>query len=153
MICIAEQKTDENKGFLSPYSIPGLKPDDSLPPKRNKFNENEILFFKLLPEDIITASSRYFNIPIEDIKSRTRKVNIVYARKICVYLMRRYTNLSLILVGSYFSDALTDHTSVRHSQNFIHARITGRFKNLEILHDVEKVVEIAKGIDTIKFHK
>ena len=52
---------------------------------------------------IFKAVSRRFHLSIEVIKGRGRQGNVVYARHICMYLIRRLTDYPLSDIGSFFS--------------------------------------------------
>jgi chromosomal replication initiation ATPase DnaA len=134
---------------LNAYSIPGLKDMGDLPPKKRKTLKDEVVYITC--NDIFNAVSEYSHIPITDIKRKTRKTEIVYARKLSVYLMRIFTELTLKGIGNYF-ETLNDHTSVRHAYRFILKQITGKFPNHDIQHDLDVLILMIKGNQTIKHH-
>lgn len=68
---------------------------------------------------IIDSISQYLDIPVEQIKKRIRKREVVDARKICMYFLRRYTNLSLKSIGALFTPTGMDHTSCIHCIEFV----------------------------------
>jgi chromosomal replication initiator protein len=70
----------------------------------------------LLPtvDDIIEETAKCFMLTPEDVKGKSRQANIVLARHIAMYLIRKLTNLSLQETGSKF-DGGRDHTTVRTS--------------------------------------
>jgi len=61
------------------------------------------------PDQIITVASRYFSIPVEDVKGRRRKKEIVHARHVAMYLIREMTDMTLQAIGAVFNK---DHSSV-----------------------------------------
>ena len=69
------------------------------------------------PEYIISEASRFYGIPVVDITSSKRGQDIMLARQIAVYLVRRLTKLSLPEIGVKFGGR--DHTTVMHSLNKI----------------------------------
>ncbi|WP_041232890.1 chromosomal replication initiator protein DnaA [Cylindrospermum stagnale] len=64
-------------------------------------------------EIILTVIAEAFNIPIEDLKSSSRRREISWARQIGMYLMRQHTSLSLPRIGEEFGGK--DHTTVIYS--------------------------------------
>ncbi len=70
---------------------------------------------------ILEMVADHFNIPINDILSKSRKGDIVYARHICMYLCRNLTSNSLAEIGNKIGNK--DHTTVLHSINFIEEQI------------------------------
>ena len=65
------------------------------------------------PESIIEYIAKYFGLDSEVLQGQGRGRDIVNARQIAMYLIRRMTNLSLNDIGKAFGDR--DHTTVLHS--------------------------------------
>ena len=65
------------------------------------------------PESIIEYIAKYFGLDSEVLQGQSRGRDIVNARQIAMYLIRRMTNLSLNDIGKVFGDR--DHTTVLHS--------------------------------------
>jgi chromosomal replication initiator protein len=57
--------------------------------------------------------TEHFNIPLESIKSKTRKKEIVIARQVAMYLAKQYTKHSLKSIGQYCGGR--DHSTVIHA--------------------------------------
>ena len=81
-------------------------------------------------ENIISVVASYFSITPEELQKKTRRANIVHARQICTFLIRKYTNVSKYALGRvYFNQ---DHSTVIHSlrlieeEQAINTRGTGR---------------------------
>ena len=55
----------------------------------------------------------YFNIPMEQINSKTRKRNIVQARQLAMYFSKKHTNSSLTTIGLHCGNK--DHATVLHA--------------------------------------
>lgn len=53
------------------------------------------------------------NIRYEDMKKQTRKREIVYARQLCTYMLKKRTKLALREIGELFADQ--DHSTILHS--------------------------------------
>jgi chromosomal replication initiator protein len=62
--------------------------------------------------EIATATARYFNLRLADLKSPSRKKAIVSARNLAVFLARELTQQSLEQIGTYFGGR--DHTTILH---------------------------------------
>ncbi|MBR1742768.1 MAG: chromosomal replication initiator protein DnaA [Lachnospiraceae bacterium] len=81
---------------------------------------------------ILEMVADHFNIPINDILSKSRKGDIVYARHICMYLCRSLTGNSLVEIGNKIGNR--DHSTVLHSVD----TIEGQLKN----NDPETITNI-----------
>ncbi len=57
--------------------------------------------------------SKYFQIPLSELRAKRRSKNIVLARQVAMYLSRKLANLSLPEIGYAFGGK--DHTTVMHS--------------------------------------
>ncbi len=73
-----------------------------------KDNVNEITI-----EIIQKIVSKYFDIPVDILVSKTRKRNIVQARQIVMYLAKKYTKKSLVKIGK--ENGGRDHATVLHA--------------------------------------
>lgn len=73
-----------------------------------KDNVNEITI-----EIIQKIVSKYFDIPVDVLVSKTRKRNIVQARQIVMYLSKKYTKKSLVKIGK--ENGGRDHATVLHA--------------------------------------
>ena len=59
------------------------------------------------------AVSEYFEVPLDDLKDKTRKKEIVIARQVAMFLSKEYTNHSLKAIGYHFGGR--DHSTVIHA--------------------------------------
>ena len=57
--------------------------------------------------------SEYFSVPIDDLKAKTRKREIVIARQVAMYIAKEFTSYSLETIGDFFGG--------RHHSTVIHA--------------------------------
>ncbi|MGB9824077.1 MAG: chromosomal replication initiator protein DnaA [Candidatus Hydrothermia bacterium] len=63
--------------------------------------------------ELLKVVAQEFKLSVYDLKSKSRKKEIVLARQIAMYLARNIIGLSLSTIGSYFGGK--DHTTVLHS--------------------------------------
>jgi chromosomal replication initiator protein len=77
------------------------------------------------PEDGCSAEAiqrmicRYFRLSVEDLKSKSRKKNIILPRNLGMYLCRQLTDLSLEAIGKWFG---RNHSTVLYSVNLVESR-------------------------------
>lgn len=83
----------------------------------------------------------YFQISVDDLKSRKRSANIAFPRQIAMYLSRTLLNESFERIGLEFGGK--DHSTVMHSCDKIEMEIKN---NLEIRNSVEKIKESIKWL-------
>ena len=79
--------------------------------------------------------SEYFQITIEDIRSKKRSSNISFPRQIAMYLCRTMTNESFPKIGTEFGGK--DHTTVMHSVLKIE-------KEIKVNKDLANIIEKLK---------
>jgi chromosomal replication initiator protein len=68
---------------------------------------------QLTIRDIAVVTAKYFGLKLADLKSPSRRKEIVSARNLAVYIARQLANLSLAQIGDYFGGR--DHTTILHS--------------------------------------
>lgn len=89
-------------------------------------------------EWIIEIISHYYDIPIETMKQKTRKREIVQARQISYYFGKKYTNFSLYRLGKFFE---LDHATALHGIVVIeNLKDTNRNFRKE-LKEIEEIIE------------
>lgn len=71
-------------------------------------------------EKIFAATSKKYNVSVEDIKSKKRNAEIALARHVTVYLIWKITEISLPHIGKIFG---RDHTTILSSINVIKNRL------------------------------
>jgi chromosomal replication initiator protein len=70
---------------------------------------------------IVNAVSKFYDIPVDQIKGQKRNAPIVHARHVAVFVTRELTQDSWKHIGTLFGDR--DHTSMMHGYQKIHERV------------------------------
>ena len=65
---------------------------------------------------IFNTVSKHTDIPVDSIKSGRRQANILYARQLCIFLIRSMTRFSLTEIGGLFN---RDHATILNAYNKI----------------------------------
>lgn len=91
-----------------------------------------------LVDKIFRAVSKRFDVPIDTLKSTRRQQNIVYARQICMYLLRNLTDSPSTEIGAYFN---RDHSTVLGAVGKIEGLIG---ENPKVKEDVDALTEQVK---------
>ena len=83
----------------------------------------------------------YFNIPIETMKSKTRKREIVQCRQLAMYFSKQMTKSSLAMIGKHCGNK--DHATVLHACKTVNnlADTDKRFKGF--ISDIEKKLTLS----------
>jgi len=85
---------------------------------------------------ILNTVSKYFDVPVAKIMSKSRYSKLVMARQVAQYLMRNQLHMNYSELGRVFE---RDHTSIIHSVKYINEQMT--LKNPD---------EIVNHLDNIK---
>ena len=93
----------------------------------------------VLVEKIIATTAKYYGVKPDDITSKSRTDNIAYARHICVYIIKKLTDLSYKAIGSFLGGR--DHATVISSYNKVEEYISTK-KNTE--SDIKKIIKEVK---------
>lgn len=93
----------------------------------------------VMTEKIIIATSKYFGVSVEDMKSSKREEGIVYARQISIYIIKQMTELSYKAIGEIFG---LNHSTVIHSFNKIKNNIKTKINTSS---DINKIIKEVKG--------
>ena len=72
-------------------------------------------------ESIMDTTSKELNVKPSEIRSKSRSRNIVYSRRIAIYLARELTPMSMPQLAKYFG--MKDHTAVSHTMKKINELI------------------------------
>ncbi|HBI56762.1 MAG TPA: chromosomal replication initiator protein DnaA [Firmicutes bacterium] len=84
--------------------------------------------------------AEYFNLRIEDMKTKKRTNAVAHPRQIAMYLCRELTDLSLPKIGEEFGGR--DHTTVMHAQDKVSTAIE---TNPNIAHQVEAIKKLLRS--------
>ena len=66
----------------------------------------------ITPEYIIEYCAKLYNVKKEDIYSEKRNNEIVFARQVCIYIIRELTDYSLSKIGAIFGK---DHATILYA--------------------------------------
>jgi chromosomal replication initiator protein len=77
---------------------------------KDQMNENKA---NLTMETITEVVAKDLNIKPSEIRSKGRSKNIVYARRICIYICRELTQNTMPQLAQYFG--MKDHTAISHT--------------------------------------
>lgn len=94
-------------------------------------NVNTTGFYTYNLKKIITEVSKVTGVPIESIKSKTRKREIMLARRIFMVVARKTTSASLATIGAFVNK---DHATVVHAN-----REHGAMLSLKSKHPIDKM--------------
>jgi chromosomal replication initiator protein len=89
-----------------------------------------------LIQDVV---SKYYNLRMEDFKSKRRTRNVVYPRQIAMYLARKLTDLSLPKIGEEFGGR--DHTTVIHAYEKINTELEINDTLKETIEELSKKIQ------------
>jgi chromosomal replication initiation ATPase DnaA len=111
-------------------------------------------------QDIGLAVARHFHLPIDDLRSASRKRTLVMARGVTVYLSRKHTRASFMALGQWLGGR--DHTTVMHAyQSTVKAiaadeTVATAVRHLEAWLDTVKTIgpenSDAGESDTVKYN-
>ena len=88
--------------------------------------------------------SEYFQITVDDIRSKKRSSNISFPRQIAMYLCRAMTNESFPKIGTEFGGK--DHSTVMHSVEKIENEIKVNKDLANIIEKLKKDIGVVKNM-------
>ncbi|HAZ37286.1 MAG TPA: chromosomal replication initiator protein DnaA [Clostridiaceae bacterium] len=91
---------------------------------------------KITVDTIQEVVADYYNLRIEDFKSKRRTRNVAYPRQIAMYLTRKLTDLSLPKIGEEFGGR--DHTTVIHAYEKISEELEKDDALKQAMGEIEK---------------
>jgi len=98
---------------------------------------------ELTIEVIQRLVSEQLSVSIEDIKSKTRKRDIVQARQISMYFAKKLTNSSLCVIGKHFGNR--DHSTVIHACQTVNDLKDTDAEYLNKLNEIQRIININLG--------
>lgn len=96
---------------------------------------------RITAKSINETVSKYYGIPIEDIKGKRKTQDISDARQICMYLCRKLTDMSFVVIGSEYGNR--HYTTVIHAVDNIEKSIKN---NKEVASAIETMTKQLKSI-------
>lgn len=99
---------------------------------RSSFSKNDI-------QKIQQVVAEYYNITVEDLKSKKRKSEIAFPRQIAIYLCRTLTNESFPKIGIQFGGR--DHSTVMHSVDKIENKIKTNVEFKDIIDSLKSKIK------------
>ena len=94
-------------------------------------------------EEIQLLTCLYFNLSIEELRSRSRVVKVAHPRMLAMYLVRRKTTLSLVEIGKGFGGR--DHGTVIHACSRVRSAMRVDPSISELLGEILAGGQEAKG--------
>ncbi len=88
---------------------------------------------RITAKSINETVSKYYGIPVEDIKGKRKTQDISDARQICMYLCRELTDMSYVVIGKEYGN--------RHYTTVIHA-VDNVKKQVDTVKEVKSAIEI-----------
>ncbi len=93
-------------------------------------------------DQIQKSTSKQFNVNLEDLKSKTRKKEIVTARQVAMYLSKEYTKHSLKVIGYHFGGR--DHATVIHAVKCVQEMMENNSQIAEDIRSIKTKLKIKK---------
>lgn len=91
-------------------------------------------------EHIQKAVSQYFDIPVDLIRGKSRRQEIVRARQVAMYLAKELTNSSLKTIGLHFGGR--DHSTVIHACQTVEENIRTSESEKQQIQSIRRIIEL-----------
>ncbi len=95
------------------HMLEGMNPSVGMAQNAIKDILNVQLPIPVTVERVLSEVTRTFNVTAEELRSNTRRSNISLARKVCMYILREITDMSMEEIGAEFNGR--DHSTVVYS--------------------------------------
>lgn len=89
-------------------------------------------------EQIVRTVSDYFKVHPEELRGKSRKKNIAYARHLAIYLTRKYTHHALKAIGEHFGGR--DHSTILHSCQWVQENQGVNRELAQYVQDLERLL-------------
>lgn len=119
---------------MSPYIAVGLNPVKL----RKWIIESKYISVAHKQYNIISAVCGYYKVEYYDLTTKSRKRKFVEPRMIIIWLLRKYTNLSLKTIGAMFGNR--DHSTMIHSAEAIKNLIDTDYRFLQKVRRIERTI-------------
>ena len=93
-------------------------------------------------EQIQKVVCEYFDIPVDLIRAKTRKQEVVLARQVAMYIAKEMTNSSLKTIGIHFGGR--DHSTVIHACQAVEEFLKTNNKQKQHIDQIRRTIEINK---------
>ena len=93
-------------------------------------------------EQIQKIVCEYFDIPVDLIRAKTRKQEVVVARQIAMYIAKEMTNSSLKTIGIHFGGR--DHSTVIHACQAVEEFLKTNNKHKQHIDQIRRTIELNK---------
>lgn len=90
---------------------------------------------EVIAENVIKRVSEFYNIPVNDIKSKRRTKEIAQARHVSIYVINHVTSMTLENIGKIFG---RDHSTVLSSITVVNTQIK---QNASFEHDINNLIK------------
>jgi chromosomal replication initiator protein len=89
---------------------------------------------------VIKAVGKHFPYSLEELRSENRNKELVFARQVVMYVMKRHTDKSLREIGSYLGDR--NHTTVKHAISKMEHHLVTDIKLQRYISAIEKEFDV-----------
>jgi len=119
---------------MNPYIAVGLNPVKL----RKWIIESKYISVAHKQYNIISAVCGYYKVEYYDLTTKSRKRKFVEPRMIIIWLLRKYTNLSLKTIGAMFGNR--DHSTMIYSAEAIKNLIDTDYRFLQKVRQIERTI-------------
>jgi chromosomal replication initiator protein len=119
---------------MNPYIAVGLNPVKL----RKWIIESKYISVAHKQHNIISAVCEYYKVEYYDLTTKSRKREFTEPRMIIIWLLRKYTNLSLKTIGAMFGNR--DHSTIIYAAETIRDLIDTDFKFSQKVGQIERTI-------------